>query len=216
MIKVLVTTASFGGKLHSKWIDQTSDRYEIVFNRIDDDVESPRIKAMSPRLRGKIPKMIVWEDHPGYDYYIWMDSSFSLLKTDAIEKMVDYCIGWDACFFKHPSRTSVKQELDFVVGSMKHNDQYLLERYSGEKMTEQVGSYMKDSTWQDNLLLACGIFIYSKSIIENKEYNLMKEWFYQNCLWSVQDQLSLPYLLHKFKTSFRFFEGSVYSNYYIS
>jgi hypothetical protein len=216
MIKVLVTTASFGGKLHSKWIDQTSDRYEIVFNRIDDDVESPRIKAMSPRLRGKIPKMIVWEDHPGYDYYIWMDSSFSLLKTDAIEKMIDYCIGWDACFFKHPARTSVKQELDFVVELMRNDNQYLIERYSGEKMTEQVSSYMKDPTWQDNLLLACGIFIYSKSIIENKEYNLMKEWFYQNCLWSVQDQLSLPYLIHKFKTNFRLLEGSVYSNYYIS
>jgi hypothetical protein len=83
-------------------------------------------------------------------------------------------------------------------------------------MTEQVSSYMKDPTWQDNLLLACGIFIYSKSIIENKEYNLMKEWFYQNCLWSVQDQLSLPYLIHKFKTNFRLLEGSVYSNYYIS
>ncbi len=27
----------------------------------------------------------------------------------------------------------------------------------------------------------------------------MKEWFYHNCIWSVQDQLSLPYLLHKFK-----------------
>jgi hypothetical protein len=216
MIKVLVTTASFGGKLHSEWVDQISNRYEIVFNRIDDDVESPRIKAMSPRLRGKIPKMIVWEDHPGYDYYIWMDSSFSLLKTNAIEKMVDYCIGWDACFFKHPARTSVKQELDFVVELMKNDNQYLIERYSGEKMTEQVDFYLKDATWQDNLLLACGIFIYSKSIIENKEYNLMKEWFYQNCLWSVQDQLSLPYLLHKFKTNFRLLEGSVYSNYYIS
>jgi hypothetical protein len=216
MIKVLVTTALFGGRLYSKWVDQISDRYEIVFNRIDDDVESPRIKAMSSRLRGKIPKMLVWEDYPGYDYYIWMDSSFSLLKSDAIEKMVDYCIGWDACFFKHPARTSVKQELDFVVELMRNNNEYLVERYSGEKMTEQVDFYMKDPTWKDNILLACGTFIYSKSIIENKEYNLMKEWFYQNCLWSVQDQLSFPYLLHKFKTNFRLLEGSVYSNYYTS
>lgn len=216
MIKVLVTTASFGGGLHSQWIDQISDRYEIVFNRIDGDVESPRTKAMSPRLRGKIPKMLVWEDHPGYDYYIWMDSAFSLLKSNAIERMVDYCIGWDACFFSHPARTSVKQELDFVVELMRNDNQYLIERYSGEKMTEQVDFYMKDPTWRDDVLLACGIFIYSKSIVENKEYNLMKEWFYQNCLWSVQDQLSLPYLLHKFKTNFRLFEESVYSNYYTS
>jgi hypothetical protein len=216
MMRVLVTTASFGGELHSKWVDQVSDRYEIVFNRIDDKTESPRKKAMSPRLRGKIPKIVVWEDHPDYDYYIWMDSSFSLLKTDAIEKMVDYCIGWDACFFKHPTRTSVKQELDFVVSLMHISNQYLLDRYEGERMIEQVESYSKDATWKDNLLIACGTFIYSKSIVENKEYNLMKEWFYQNCLWSVQDQLSFPYLLHKFKTNFRLFEENVYSNYYTS
>jgi hypothetical protein len=75
---------------------------------------------------------------------------------------------------------------------------------------------MKYPTWKDNILIDCGTFIYSKSIIENKEYNLMKEWFYQNCLWAVQDQVSFPYLLHKFKTNFRLFEESVYSNYYTS
>ena len=215
-MNVLVTTASFGGSLGSHWVDQISERYNIVLNRIDDSTETSREKSMMPRLRVKIPKMLVWEDHPGYDYYIWMDASFSLLKSNAIERMIDYCIGWDACFFKHPARTSVKQELDFVVELMINDNQYLIERYSGEKMTEQVDFYAKDLTWKDNLLLACGIFIYSKSVVENKEYNLMKEWFYQNCLWSVQDQLSLPYLLHKFKTNFRLFEQSVYSNQYTS
>ena len=215
-MNVLVTTASFGGPLGSHWVDQISERYNIVLNRIDDSTETGREKSMMPRLRGKVPKMTVWETNPNYDYYIWIDASFSLLKSNAIERMVDYCIGWDACFFSHPARTSVRQELDFVVGSMKNNDQYLIERYGGEKMTEQVEFYMKDSTWKDDMLLACGIFIYSKSVVENKEYNLMKEWFYQNCIWSVQDQLSLPYLLHKFKTNFRLFEESVYSNQYIS
>ena len=170
-MNVLVTTASFGGSLGSHWVDQISERYNIVLNRIDDSTETSREKSMMPRLRGKIPKMLVWEDHPGYDYYIWMDASFSLLKSNAIERMIDYCIGWDACFFKHPARTSVKQELDFVVELMINDNQYLIERYSGEKMTEQVDFYAKDLTWKDNLLLACGIFIYSKSVVENKEYN---------------------------------------------
>ena len=42
----------------------------------------------------------------------------------------------------------------------------------------------------------------------------MKEWFYHNCLWSVQDQLSLPYLLQKFKTNYKLFKGNVYNNEY--
>ena len=216
MIKVLVTTASFGGKLHSEWVDQISNRYEIVFNRIDDDVESPRIKAMSPRLRGKIPKMIVWEDHPGYDYYIWMDAGFSISNSSAIERMVDECIDADACFFAHSKRRSVKQELDFVISLMASGNQYLLDRYEGERMQEQVESYFKDPTWVDDVLFECGTFIYSNRIITNRQHNVMKEWFYHNCIWSVQDQLSLPYLLHKFGIRYKLLEGNVYSNKYTS
>ena len=212
--KILVTTACFSSGLHSKWINQKSDKYEIVFNRIDDYTESARIKSMSPRLRGKISKMIIWEDHPGYDYYIWADSLFSIINENAIEKLVDECLNVDACFFKHTARNSVKEESDFVLQGMAEGNQYLLNRYNGERIKEQTEHYSKDITWNDNCLFECGIFIYSKSIIENKEYNLMKEWFYQNCLWSVEDQLSLPYLIHKFNINYKILPGNVYENEY--
>lgn len=215
-MKVLVTTASFGSGLHSKWVDQKSDKYEIVFNRIDDDTETKRDKAMSSRLRGKIPKMIVWEDHPGYDYYIWLDAGFSILDESSIERMVDACIDTDACFFKHSGRNSVKKELDFVMSLIATGNQYLIDRYDGERMKEQVEEYYKDETWIDNILFECGTFIYSKNIVANTEYNVMKEWFYHNCIWSVQDQLSLPYLLHKFGIRYKLLEGNVYSNTYTS
>ena len=213
-MKVLVTTASFGSGLYSRWIDQKSDKYEIVFNRIDDRIESPRQKAMLPRLRGKIPKMIVWEDHPSYDYYIWMDAGFSISDESAIERMVDACIDTDACFFKHSGRSSVKQELDHVISLIATDNQYLIDRYDGERMKEQVEHYSKNVHWIDNVLFECGTFIYSKNVIANRQYNLMKEWFYHNCIWSVQDQLSLPYLLHKFGTRYKLLEGNVYSNQY--
>jgi hypothetical protein len=215
-MRVLVTTASFGSGLYSRWVDQKSDKYEIVFNRIDDQTESPRQKAMLPRLRGKIPKMIVWEDHPDYDYYIWIDSGFSISDPLAIERMVDECIDTDACFFKHSGRSSVKQELDYVISLIDTGNQYLIDRYEGERMIEQVQSYSKDITWVDNILFECGTFIYSKNVIANRQYNLMKEWFYHNCIWSVQDQLSLPYLLHKFGTRYKLLEGNVYYNKYRS
>jgi hypothetical protein len=213
-MKVLVTTASFGSGLYSTWVDQISNKYEIVFNRIDDKLESSREKSMLPRLRGKIPKMIVWEDHPNYDYYIWIDSIFSILDASSIEKMVDACIDTDACFFKHSGRHSVKDELEHVESSIAINNQYILDRYNGERMKEQVEEYFKDVTWIDNILFECGTFIYSKNIIINKQYNVMKEWFYHNCIWSVQDQISLPYLLHKFKIKYKLLEGNVYSNNY--
>lgn len=213
-MKVLVTTASFGRSLYSSWVNQKSDKYEIVLNRIDESIETNRNKSMLPRLRAKIPKMLVWEEYNEYDYYIWIDSCFSLVSEFSIEQMVDYCSDSDICLFKHSSRSSVRQELEFVTTCMKDGNEYLLSRYNGERMTEQVENYLKDSSWIDNILFECGIFIYSKSVITNRNHNLMKEWFYQNCLYSVQDQLSLPYLVHKFNLNYKLFIGNVYSNPY--
>lgn len=222
MIKVLVTTAAFPGRLGSTWVSQNSNKYEITYNRVTSETESERVKAMHPRLRAKMPKMIVWEDKPGYDYYVWADSRFSILDELAIERLVDECIGVDACFFNHAAsgghaaRSSVKQELDFVLELMKYNNQYLLDRYQGERMKEQVDHYSQDPNWKDDTLFECGIFIYSKKIIEDKNHNLMKEWFYHNCLWSIQDQLSLPYLIYKFNINYKTLPGTVYDNKYFN
>ena len=214
MIKVLVTTASFSSSIHSTWVPQESNRYDITLNRISDETDSARPLAMHPRLRGKMPKMLAWEEHPGYDYYIWMDSSFSLRYNTAIERMVDYCRDTDACFFKHCGRPSVESEVKFVLDLLNDENQYIVDRYKEEKIDEQLKHYQKDKDWIDNFLIECGTFIYSKNVVENREYNLMKEWFYHNCLWSIQDQISLPYLLHKFKTKHKFFERNVFSNDY--
>ena len=213
-MKVLVSTASFGSPLVSVWLDQESSKYNITFDRLDDNTDTSRPLAMHSRLRGKMPKMISWENNPGYDYYIWIDSSFSISDSTSIERMVDYCIGTDACFFKHSGRTSVNEEANFVLDLMKEGSNYILNRYGGEKIEEQLSHYNQDEDWNDNFLIECGTFIYSSNVIKDKNHNLMKEWFYHNCLWSVQDQLSLPYLLQKFETKYKFFKGNVYNNEY--
>jgi hypothetical protein len=212
VLKVLVSTASFGEPLQSTWVQQTSDKYSITYNRVSADTETARLNAMHPRLRAKIPKMLAHETHPDYDYYVWADSRFCLVDATAIEKLVDECIGVDACFFNHRERSSVQQELDFVVNLMADGHPYLVSRYAGEKMQEQVEHYQKDAMWQDNKLFECGIFVYAKTVIANREHNLLKEWFYHNCIWSVQDQLSLPYLIHKIPTSYKILAGNVMHN----
>jgi hypothetical protein len=83
---------------------------------------------------------------------------------------------------------------------MKHiePDPYLLERYEGEPIEDQVSTYLQDETFIDNSLYSLGFFIYKKSLVQSIN-NLMTDWFFHNCYWSVQDQLSMPYLLHKHK-----------------
>ena len=215
MKKVLVTTASFGSPLNTKWIDQESSKYKITFNRITDSTEASRSLAMSPRLRGKIPKMLAWEDNEEYDYYIWMDSNLSPKHPKAIEEMVDECVDVNACFFQHSARYSVQQEVNFVNEEMDKGNNYLLDRYRDEKIKDQLNYYLQDKNWEDNFLLECGAFVYNKDVVSNKEYNIMKEWFYHNCIWSIQDQISLPYLLYKFNINFRMWNQHVLDNKFI-
>jgi hypothetical protein len=98
---------------------------------------------------------------------------------------------------------------------MENNDQYLIERYTGESFKEQVDEYLKDKTFVDDKLFACGFFAYSKKLVKNKDYNLMTDWFFHNCYWSIQDQLSLPYLLNKHKTDYKIFDFDIFSNKYV-
>jgi len=215
--RILVTTSSFGQPLDSEWVNQiTNNDIEVVFNRVSADVKgiSSKSDSMLPRLRAKTERMIMWDLQPNYDYYVWLDSSFSILKEDSIQWIVDQCTDEvDAVFFKHSARKSVKEELCFVMDQITTN-KYLKNRYYNEPLVEEVNSYFLDSDFNDTFLIEAGLFIYKNNIVENKEYNMMKEWFYNNCKWSILDQLSLPYLLQKFKIKFKFFETTIYDNPY--
>ena len=214
-MRVLVTSASFGSSLNSRWIEQVpSDGLEITINRISEPTDVSRRNAMHPRLRGKVPKMLAWEQHHDYDYYVWLDSSFSIESPRAIEWIVNQCNGFDACFFKHSQRTSIRDELSFMEGLMASGNSYLKQRYDGEPMREQVEHYCSDDSYTDDRLFECGLFVYSKSLVKNRKINLMKEWFYQNCIWSVQDQLSLPYLISKFRVKYKTFDTTIFKNQY--
>jgi hypothetical protein len=209
---VLVTSASFGSNFSSTWVQQrASNSYDITYNRINDATQSPRQNAMHPRLRGKIPKMLQWQASPNYDYYVWIDSSFSIIKDDAIEWLIQQCSDFDMCVFKHSDRKTIRDELSFMQTAMVKGSQYLKSRYDGELMQEQVLSYLEDSSFIDCNLFECGIFIYKKSLVNDVDHNVLKEWFHQNCIWSVQDQLSLPYMFHKFKTKYTTFDCNIFS-----
>ena len=160
---------------------------------------------MHPRLKGKIPKMLEWLSSPGYDYYIWVDSKFTL-NNGIIETLINQLGDADLGLFKHSHRDSVQSELEFVNLLIEQGNHYLNSRYVGEHMDKQVSDYLSDETFVDDKLFAAGCFIYSSKLVENTQYNILKEWFFHNNLYSIQDQLSLPYLLHKFKTKYITFD----------
>jgi hypothetical protein len=97
----------------------------------------------------------------------------------------------------------------------EEKEEYLINRYTGENMRNQVESYIKTDGFVDDKLFAMGFFVYTKKVIENKEWNIMKDWFFQNTYWSIQDQLSFPFLLSKHNINYKVFDFHLFSNPYI-
>lgn len=205
-MKIKLISANFGGhseiRIHNP---EELTKYNVDIVSYTDQNTPSRHLSVHSRLKGKIPKMLEWENGGDYDYYIWVDSKFTLL-DGIIEQMINGIGEHDLCLFNHPERSSIKVELEFMNTLMGQGNQYLISRYQGEDMDNQVNEYLSDPEFIDDKLFSCGCFIYSKKLIENKNYNLLKEWFYHNAKYSIQDQLSLPYLLTKFKTNYNTFD----------
>lgn len=180
-----------------------------------DETSMPlRRAAMAPRLQAKIPKMLGWDIVPQYDFYIWLDSSFRLSSPQCIRWFVEQCDGADIALFAHPKRTSIRGELAYMLRKMREGDSYLIERYAGEPLEAQVQRYILDPDFEDATLYAAGAFVYARSLVSQPE-NAMKEWFYQTVTGSVQDQLSLPWVLSRFRARIRTLPVPLFDNPYI-
>lgn len=214
--KVCVVTADFGN--HIKNFNpiipkQNEDLYEVIIKIYDDNNTTSRINSLHPRTKGKIPKMLEWMETES-DYYIWIDFKFKVKSENFVNDIINYLGDYEICLFEHPNRDSIKKEGDFVLSGIINNDEYLIDRYSGEKIKEQIDFYLNDKDFVDQNLFSLGFFVFSKKLIINKDYNLMTDWFFHNCYWSIQDQLSLPYLLQKHKTKYKTFNFNIFFNNY--
>jgi len=201
-MKIKLISGAFGG--HSQLIINNHEelaKYNVDVVLYNDSNTPSRALSLHSRLKGKIPKMLEWELDEDYDYYIWADSKFTL-NDGIIEQLLKGIEGYDLCLFNHPYRNTIQSELDFMNNLMARGDNYLISRYQGEDMDKQVLKYTQDEEFVDDKLFACGCFMYSKELIKDKDNNLMKDWFYHNAMYSIQDQLSLPYLLTKHKTNY--------------
>ena len=170
----------------------------LAFVEFTDTNFPPRHNALHSRMQAKIPKMLAWEYFPEYDYYIWIDGSVQIINSNFIQNMVNFCAGYEIALIPHKDRKKIRDELEFVTELMRGGSAYLLKRYENELMQEQVNLYTQDKDFIDEKLFVGTVFCYSKELIKSKP-EFFKEWYYHCARYSVQDQLSLPYILHKHK-----------------
>ncbi len=215
MPSVALITANLGGidknPVPSFTPQSIPTNWSLDIFYFDDKNLPPRSESLSPRLQAKIPKMLAWEMIPEYDYYIWLDSAFSISSPNCVEWLVNNCEGYDIALFNHHKRKSIRSELHYMQKKMRSGDQYLIKRYKNEPMEEQVENYLLDTEFKDNALYIGGAFVYSNNLV-SKSNNAMKDWFYHCARYSVQDQLSLPYVLAKHNARINTFSQHLFKN----
>jgi hypothetical protein len=187
-MKIAAITANLGS--FDKEYEPVEQSVPTDFFKFTDENFPPRSKAMTPRLQARIPKMFGWQMVPGYDAYIWYDSSLAVTSKDMVAWFLTQLGDADVVFLKHPERNTVKEEAEFIKKKVAENHYYLAPRYANELIDEQMAELQ--GWYTDDLLLASTTFMYKNN---ERVHALMKEWWYHTSRYHTVDQLGLPYAL---------------------
>lgn len=163
---------------------------------------------LNPRLKAKYFKL---QQHriaelKGYDYYIWIDASVEVYSGSFSGWIIDSLGDADTAFFRHHERSCIYNE---AAVSTDFSNPYIRKRYADEPITEQIAAYRQDAYPSGNGLYACTIFARRNSKTANAVFD---EWWLENIKWSFQDQLSLPYVLHRNNSVPAILQGTVNEN----
>ena len=221
-VKVALISADLGGlrgNLSPRYAPQELPQGWSLDSFFFDETNFPLRPSLSPRLQAKIPKMLGYELAPGYDFYIWIDSSFVVVDPGAVRWFVESCAGCDIAVFRHPERGSIRQEAEYIRQAVAEGNRYLASRYLGEPLDEQVRLYLADPQFRDLSLFSLGAFVYRAEMLADPRRNLMPLWFYHNARYSIQDQLSFPYLAYLMRERglrVGLLDGGIYDNGYLA
>lgn len=192
-MRVAVVTANLGK--FDKIVEYVPQSVAYDFHRFTDENFPPRTCSMTPRLQARIVKMFHWQMVPGYEYYLWVDSSFSLLHPDSVAWFLEQCQNVDIAVLRHPMRGTIRDEATYITNRLAKGCKYTTPRYKNELAEEQLAEIFSDKSFVDDRLFASTAFIYRNS---EKMQNTLKEWWYHTSRYHSVDQLSFPYVLHKF------------------
>lgn len=138
-----------------------------------------RNKSMTARLQARIVKTHMWQFVPGYDYYLWIDSSCRLKSK---QWFIDQLGDADIAVFKHPHRNTVQEEADYLKRRLAKDCPYITPRYENEDIDGQLQAINPGLE-----LFASTAFILHDNM---RTRAIMKEWWYHISRYHSIDQLS--------------------------
>lgn len=191
-MKPAILTANLGG--FDKKMENVEQSVEYDFYRLTDVNFPPRSCSMTPRLQARLAKMFGWQMITDHDVYIWIDSSCIFAERDSIEWFVKQCQDVDMVVFKHPNRSTIQQEADYLKHRLEIGCPYITPRYKNELIDDQLDEIKADTEYVDNLLIASTVMVFKNN---PRVKAMFKEWWYHTTRYHTDEQLSLPYAIWK-------------------
>jgi hypothetical protein len=190
-MRVCLHSANFGAidnpPVHEVQVGVTLETH--VFT----DANFPSRKcAMLPRLKARIPKMFGWDLLPGYDAYLWMDGSYSLSRPDSVAWLLEHLGDGDITLYRHGSRTTIREEAEFIRAKIAAGSHYLRVRYDGEDLDGQMAAIAADPGYVDDRLYGSSVLLYRPT---TRMKCALTDWWVHTSRFHSVDQLALPYVL---------------------
>lgn len=173
-----------------------SDTWQIVLQPFPD---------MSPRLASKMPKFTPWKFSTA-DLWVWLDGSFTITNTG----FKDFCLSslgeHELVVWDHPDR-HMRPDVYAEANFSRH-----MEKYQNQNLDQQVAHYASRGLPAGSGLYACGTIVWR----DTEACRVFGEaWMSENLRWTIQDQLSFPYLAWKLQPNFTTFPAHEYENPYL-
>lgn len=137
---------------------------------------------MQPRLAAKYAKLFPHVYAPDADVTIWIDGGAMLVSSDFVAACLDALADGHRAQWVHPERDCIYPEADVTIR---------MEKYGAQPVREQVTWYRLTGHPEHWGLWATGC------IVRRGIDPVDDLWLNEMMRWTVQDQLSLPYVLRR-------------------
>lgn len=203
--KKIILTANLGNFDNN--VDPVKQSPPIDFHRWTDENYPPNI-GLTPRLQYRIPKTHGWQMRPGYDKYIWLDGSMSFTNEDDAQWHIDKLGDDDILLYKHPWRSTVKEEVEHIEDHLRRKRPYITRRYAGGWHREFLDRMTREGC-PDDTLYASMVFAYKNT---PRVQSALADWWYLGSLYFTCDQVQLPYIVWKYNLSVKVVEDDPFDS----
>lgn len=145
------------------------------------------------RLKSKYIKIQTHKFLEGYDIQIWIDSRVKIISKTFVQEFVLGLEENDMVMFKHPSRETIKDEMNYIISQMKEGNHYLLHRY-GDQQMEKESLFYSISNTENSPLYACTVFARKVNDKTNEAFN---QWWEKCIQFSNFDQTMFAHIAVK-------------------